>query len=301
MNQVKCIFFLIVTLCCTSFSKAQTWAPVGSKWTYTLSSATSGNVDTLLIRSIGDTLIQGKQCKILRKTTEVCDSRGIKEYMYSDSGKVYFFDGSRLKFQMLFNINAVTNDSWVWYPNVLPAKDSIIVHVDSTSTLSINSNILKVVFVKYAFSSSWQPIGSGKIIENIGDTYYMFPWVFGACDMMFGGPLRCYNDSIIGHYETGVVSDCNYTNVGINEKAKANNELKIYPNPFIQSFSLEKLNEGVSNNDFFEIVNLLGERIYYSGFCQRIMTINLGDKPSGIYFLRTSTNGNNSNFKIVKQ
>jgi hypothetical protein len=301
MNQVKSIFLLVLVLSGSQFLKAQEWAPVGAKWTYTLSFATSGDIDTLLIRSISDTIIQGKQCKILRKTTGVCDDRGIKEYMYSDSGKVYFFDDSRLRFQMLFNINAVTNDSWIWYPNDLPYQDSIVVKVDSVSTMSINSIILKVVFVKYTFSSSWQPTGNGKIIENLGDTYYMFPWVFGACDMMFGGPLRCYEDSIIGHYETGVVPTCNYKNVGINEETKTNNEFKIYPNPFINSFTLEKLNEGFSNNDYFEIVNLLGERIFYSGFSKMILTTDLYDKPDGIYFMRIHTNGSNSYYKIVKQ
>ena len=301
MNQIKRIFLLSLLFWGTLLSNAQTWAPVGSKWTYTFGFAWQGQVDTLVIRSIGDTLIQGKQCKILHKSMSVCDLRNAKEYMYSDSGKVYFYDNSRSKFQMLFNINAATTSTWVYYMQDLPIQDSMIVKIDSISSISINSIILKEIFVKYSCSQPWVINGSGKIIENMGDTHYMFPWVFGACDVTFGGPLRCYDDNLIGRYETGVVSSCDFRNVGIKEESSPITEYKIYPNPFSNSITIESMYESNFRMASIEIFNLLGKCLFYSNFYNNIYTVDLYNQPDGIYFLKIQTNGKSSYYKITKQ
>ncbi len=84
-------------------ANAQTFAPTGATWTYSQWHFMSPLIDTFKIRSVGDTIIQSKQCKILLKNEIGCDLREPKEFMYSDSGKVFFYDTSRHSFQMLYN------------------------------------------------------------------------------------------------------------------------------------------------------------------------------------------------------
>jgi len=282
--------------------QAQDWAPEGSKWTYTLSYAMSGGIDKLVIRSVGDTVIQGKSCHILHKSTIVCDELGFTEFMYSDNGKVYFYDVSRLKFQMLYNFNAIKGDSWVWYPGNMGYQDSIIVNVDSAFSKTINSRILKEIHVSYSLDQNGvEPLGTGDIIESIGDTYYMFPWVFNGCDVMFGGPLRCYDDTILGHYETGVVSSCNYSNLGINEGSGLSSLLNIYPNPFSNTVTIEPGHDVNSQIIPVEILNVLGERVFYWNLSKYNNTIDLSKLQNGIYFLKANINGDTFYYKVIRQ
>ena len=299
MKLIKTILLTALIFGCTIISSSQTWAPVGAKWSYTLRFATSGDIDTLVIRSIGDTTIQGKPCRILHKSAVTCDVRLANEYMYSDSGKVFFFDNSRSKFQMLFNINAAISTSWVIYFRDLPNNDSVVVKVDSVFTTTINGIVLKEIHVSYPnCSSPWNIEGSGRIIENIGDTYYMFPWVSGVCDDDFGGPLRCYDDPVIGHYETGMAPSCDFRNVAINEKRL--NEVKIYPNPVTRAVTIETANEPNPGKDYVEIDDLFGREIFVTSLSGTNSFVDLSQQPLGVYLLKIHFKDSVSIKKIIK-
>ncbi|MCX6306606.1 MAG: T9SS type A sorting domain-containing protein [Bacteroidetes bacterium] len=299
MNIRKVLFGIGLLISVIGQSQAQTWAPVGAKWTYTLSFAFSPDVDTLVIRSVGDTVIQGKHCRILHKSMAVCDLRGPDEYMYSDSGRVYFYDASRAEFQMLFDINAQIADSWIWHVRDVPFQDSVIVKVDSVSTIIINAIACKEIFVEYLnVTSPWSTTGSGRIIENIGDEYYLFPWVFGACDGAFGGPLRCCDDNLIGHFETGVVSDCNYRSVGMNENSKPEPGISIYPNPASNQVSVEFKEARALLFRKIEIYNLFGTKLFSGSFPSRKYTIDTKKFPAGLYILRINADGMEYNYRL---
>ncbi|MFZ4522696.1 MAG: T9SS type A sorting domain-containing protein [Bacteroidales bacterium] len=279
-------------------SHAQNWAPVGAKWTYTLTFAFSPDVDTLVVRSVGDTIIQGKQCRKLHKSMIVCDLRGADEYMYADNGRVCFYDASREEFQMLFDMNAQVGDTWSWRTGNLPFQDSVVVKVDSISTMLINSINYKELFVKYLNAASpWYTTGSGRIIENIGDDYYLFPWVFGACDGSFGGPLRCYDDNFMGHYETGVVSDCNYRSVGIHENSALKPRISIFPNPAKDEVFVELKETGESWCKT-EIFNLLGTKLASGTYPAQNYSLDIKKFPAGLYILSVNVGGMACNYKL---
>ncbi len=286
----------------TGHSHAQAWAPVGAKWTYTLTFAFSPNVDTLVVRSVGDTIIQGRHCRTLHKSMALCDLRGTNEYMYSDSGRVYYYDASRAEFQMLFDINAQIADTWLWHVRDLPFQDSVIVKVVSSSTIIINSIACKELFVTYINATSpWNTTGSGRIIENIGDDFYLFPWVYGACDGAFGGPLRCYDDATLGHYETGVVSECNYRSVGMNENSTSEPGISIYPNPAKNQVFIELNETKALLSGEIEIFNVFGTKLFSGGFPTRKYTIDIKKFPAGLYILSVNVDGMKSDHKLVIQ
>lgn len=41
--------------------------------------------------------------------------------------------------------------------------------------------------------------------------------MFPTFDMVEEGPLRCYQENILGLYSTGVSPNCEFTNIGIEE------------------------------------------------------------------------------------
>ncbi len=282
MKKIILITAIVIFFCNSLFSQ---WAPVGAKWTYTETFYMSTAIDTFTIRSIGDTAIQSHQCKILKKSAGICDCRPIREYIYEDSGKVFFYDNSRNSFQMLYNFNANIGDSTVIYPADYPSNDYIATIIDSISTININSHVLKKLFVHHSFSSYfWVPIGN-EIIENIGDTYYMFPWVYGGCDASWAGPLRCYEDIVIGAYNFGTAQSCDYTTVGINE---FDNDFKIYvfPNPASNQINIKT---NFKKRYYYNIYNLFGQ-LEQAGILQSdYTTISTSDFSNGVYNIVIST------------
>jgi hypothetical protein len=233
--SVSCFLLLIDSLLFTSNVKAQiNWAPDGAVWTYSQTHMFSLIIDTIVIRSIGDTVIQDKECKILKRSAGTCDLRPWKEYMFADSGKVFFYDVLRNDFQMLYDFNAEAGQSWpicTTYEGSSASSDTITVTIDSVKSILLNGVMLKKQFVRYSSSEwSWIVCGPGINIEGIGNTGSMFPWYYGFCDANWAGPLRCYSDDFIGLVDFGTAPSCDYVGLGINDE-EPNEYLKVFPNP----------------------------------------------------------------------
>ena len=277
----KYFLIIIINLLFSKVSFTQNeWAPIGAKWTYTQTFYMSTSIDTFTIMSVGDTIIQSHQCKILIKSDEICDCRPLREFMYSDSGKVFFYDNSRNSFQMLYNFNANIGDSIVIYPANFPTNDSIVSIVDSIKTIIINASTLKKLFVHYNFSSGfWPPVGNGVIIENIGDTYFLFPWTYGACDASWAGPLRCYEDTVIGPYNFDTAPSCDYTTVEINEFDDIF-RISVFPNPSSDKINIET---NLNKRFYYNIYNIFGQ-LQKTGILQsNLTTISTLAFSNGVY------------------
>lgn len=228
------LLFLLFIFSFTIKGHAQYWAPEGSVWTYTQTFVFSSRIDTLVIRTIGDTVIQNKDCKILKRSFGTCDLRPEKEYMYADSGKVFFYEALRDDFQMLYDFNAEAGHSYKIYLKFSEnstSSDSITVTIDSVRSILINGMTLTKQFVSYS-SSNWFWVISpqGVITESIGDTCSMFPWFYGGCDANWAGPLRCYYDNTLGLVDFETAPSCDYVTLGI-EEFGATGYFKVYPNP----------------------------------------------------------------------
>jgi len=76
---------------------------------------------------------------------------------------------------------------------------------------------------------------TSTIVEKIGDLHYMFNWSHLStiiCDDNYTSGLRCYQDTALGLYSTGIVDSCDYVFewVGILE-AEMQSSIKVFPNP----------------------------------------------------------------------
>jgi hypothetical protein len=292
MKKHLSLLAMIIIFAMLKCNAQNEWAPAGAKWTYTETYFFSPRIDTLTIRSVGDTLIQGHNCKILKKSSFICDLRSLKEYMYSDNGKVFFYDHSRASFQMLYNFNAAVGDSIVGYPGEFPENDSITTIIDSISTITINSIDLKKLFVHYSSSAIfWTPASSSVIIEYIGDTYLMFPWTYGACDASWGGPLRCYEDPLTGFHNFETAPSCDYITTGIDETGNLFD--KVYPNPARDYVVFERngLQAKRQKQSFIQIVTVFGQVVETLEILEdKTVWVTEGVKP-GVYFYKTDESG----------
>lgn len=218
----------------------QDFAPIGAKWHYTEQFAFSGDISYLWIESVGDTIINDKDCKILENNGGlVCAFHNIMDFVYYEDSIAYFYVPEIDTFQILYNLRAQKDSSWiVVFGMDLESKlDTIQVVVDSVSFITINSKKLKKLHVSYkSMNVGWENLGyGGEIIETIGDIYYLFNLYSLSgivCDGNYSGGLRCYEDSELGFFSTDIAESCTYTYdwVGIKNN-QSDLDIDVYPNP----------------------------------------------------------------------
>jgi hypothetical protein len=281
-------------------SYSQTWAPVGATWTYTVTFASSYAVDYGILTSVKDTVIDSQNCKEIQYQ-QGGDCNYASSFMYGDSDRVYFYDPPSDKFNLLYDFNKHTGETWyIKASGWSGGKDSLLVHVDSTATVVINGNTLKVLYTRIDNSAAgnWEGI-NGKITEKLGHEKFMFPLISGLCDEDFNSGLRCYQDSTIGFYQTGISPTCDYTTVGINEHSSSD-EIYVSPNPASSEIQIISEQSTVISIDIF---NTLGEKIYTSPFTnsRSPITINIAALPSGMYFAEIKSAKGITVKKFVKE
>ncbi len=84
---------------------------------------------------------------------------------------------------------------------------------------------------------------------------------------------------------------------GINNMVNSNSQLLIYPNPAIESFTIEF--STLQGEAGIEIENTLGQIVYSTKTNQLKITIDVSDLQSGIYFVRATTSKENSINKLI--
>ena len=113
---MKTLLIFTWMLSVSLMSTCQTWAPLGAKWYYSHSFGLPPELT--VVESTGDTVIDGKQCRILKSymISRVEISYGIFRYdtlncpihySYYDSGKVYLYDSTVNDFRVLYNFIAL--------------------------------------------------------------------------------------------------------------------------------------------------------------------------------------------------
>jgi len=291
---MRCYSIIIILFCFYGDIYCQSFAPIGATWYYSEGFAFSGDIGYSKIESIGDTIINSKSCKILKKSNiEGCSNRPQIEFFHeNDSGEVFFYESDLNIFQKLYDFNAAVGDSWyikLKYNDGLELKivDSVKYYVESISYLNINGNNLKVFHIKVEPYQNYYEVyhSKSKIIENIGDVDYMFPWNLWFCDDNIISGLRCYEDNIIGFYSTGIVNSCNYTYhwTGLEKGTYEKSDLLIYPNPaenFINIYI-----KGISEFHF-EIFDQSGRIIQSDVSFDSAIQSNISCLKPGFYFVR---------------
>lgn len=282
----------------------QDFAPIGAKWYYSecFFDWRPIDIDYLSITAVKDTLIQNVMCRKLSKRHKPsCSNRPIDEYVFSRNDSVFFYDQAFDEFQLLYDFNAVKYDLWIIkVKNGNQQTDTVLVSVDSISTIRLNETDLKKLYVTYSKNKDFY-LRHSIIIEKLGEMGYMFgsPWTTSqTCDGNSSQGLRCYQDNEFGVYSTGIASSCDYIHVwtDISTKESVSN-IKIYPNP------TQGIIDIISSNNYNSIIiitDILGKPIFQKKI--NIPTqLDLSLYPKGLYFLTIQQNYNTIfNTKIIK-
>ncbi|HRD08004.1 MAG TPA: T9SS type A sorting domain-containing protein [Saprospiraceae bacterium] len=264
------------------------FAPVGSHWYYTnIPSFFSSDQDYVEIISIGDTVVQGKNCRHLQKTYRGFQEKD--EFVYT-SGDTVFRLAANDTFYVLYNFAAKPGESWRTRASILEdgsEEMELRITVDSVSEEIINGYTLKVLYTSsdnsaISFGGYWGPIGRGRIIERLGGTWYMFPFNYGFLDGQIRIGLRCYSDDTLGFYDAHISQSCDEI-ITSTENSYLTSP-KIYPNPFADELTVDLSNGEVAN---ITLSNIHGQLVLQQAF-SNTATINTDHLPAGMYFYEIS-------------
>jgi hypothetical protein len=292
--------YILLALClsCGLTGSAQTvWCPTGALWHYDY--VNLGITGHIQIEYIGDSLIAGKNCKVLEKSyhlyyysTETIDEWVFDTaYTYASNDTVFHLrkDG---QFYVLYDFSAAASDNWqVDQDSTLCINNTATVTVDSVGTMNINTFTLPWVWVTED-PTSYRSM-NGRIIERIGcHDAYMFPDVNCIGDGHEGGMFRCYYDDVFGLYKRPGSEDCDFIiNLGLDH---INVELlQIFPNPVSASLNILLRVEGE-----VKILDNKGGVVYSEMFRETgDQQIDVSGFAIGGYILQFETSGG----RVVKK
>jgi hypothetical protein len=285
----KILLALTTVLILSQSGWSQVFAPVGAKW-YLSQVNWFGPppiVDTAYVsESLMDTIIDGINCRKVHIICMCCGSPDI--YVYDSNDTVYWYNFDLSRFTVLFNFNLNGGDSMYVVTNGFSGIDSILVHIDSTDYITINSQLRKI---QYGGGQSMYFWFGGPFVQGVGSLQSIIPQ-YGTCDPL-SGPLRCYEDTMLGLYNTGYRASCDslyviFTSVNDIEVEKA--DINISPNPFYDAalFTIQSKN---FDTGVLEVMNISGEAVTapIHFFGNKIKFERRG-LPNGVYFYRITFN-----------
>ena len=214
--MIKFILYILFTFS-TTICSAQYFAPTGATWYYGQGLYWGFPLTESFMRFevTGDTVINGVSCQVINKEDMWwCSGRPTQEYTYYSNDTVYFYDTTFAMFQVLYDFNSTPGQYWEIIVPDNSDLDTVRITVDSTDLITINSQSLKRMYVKYELFGEFQSYYYfSEIIERLGDMNYMFNFFAYesiACDANWPTGLRCYEDTILGYHDTGIAESCTY-------------------------------------------------------------------------------------------
>ncbi|MDD4993427.1 MAG: T9SS type A sorting domain-containing protein [Paludibacter sp.] len=250
--------------------------------------------DYYYLKSTGDTIVGGKNCHVINQFRggPACYSYQFPVFMYQSNDTLYFYNSVSKKFSILNVYAANRGDSWITaYP-----QGDVVVTVDSVGSVPAFGETLKLQYVTYTYNQTFKY--NSKIIENIGDFYYLFASniiYLGLCDEMADYPgLRCYIHPDYGTYKTGTVA-CDYVSEVANLDFKS---IKVYLSSTGNLIIDSELQGGSYT---FELFDVRGSRLLSVPMSTAKSAIAFGDYSKGLYLYRLLDNGKMlKSGKIVK-
>jgi hypothetical protein len=287
-NPMKLFLLSFLLIFSSSLSMAQVWAPPGATWHYDWAQMWfSGYVE---IQYTGDSVIEGKSCKILKKERHSYDwvnhiyetSLLGYEYTYMENNVVYYYRFG--KFFKLYDFNASPTSSWevAGWDQSSPCDSNGSIVTVNTGMTNINNYSFKYLAVSPGLNSDWG-FSSDTIIERIGSLGYMFPEPGCVVDLSEGGQLRCYYDDSFGLFERGSSPSCDYI-TGVDKINMAGNLIKIYPVPANSVITLE-IDKRKKGKTKIEIFDIFGNRMKKIETDERKLIIDIEALKSGIYII----------------
>ncbi len=269
------------------------WFPKDAEWIYILPSPSGPEVQPMEFKVVSDTLIQGRQCVA---TTFQFDpfslANNIRTICFCEANdSVFFYNPKAKEFQLLYNFNLQKGDEYVIYPSPEQKDDSLVVYVDSVTSVTVDGASLRVQYVHTRSISHadrtnhWQIGWNDKavIYETIGSLVYFMPQETGWNDMFFDHLCQYSGDGI--NFKKNSDESCETD--GIIEPEKGTGaQLLVYPNPASEYIDVT-LSERSAKEGEWLVCNALGEVVFRTAASgEKITRIPLHNLSKGFYFIQ---------------
>ncbi len=305
----KYLLFLFSLVFCFNIS-AQEFAPFGAEWHYTV--INKQDITYHQAKSVDSIDISGKKCRII-DIDESCffDNEGIV-YSTADGDSVFWYEPHSETFQLIYAFNASPGDSWkiaIEDFESLSETDSIVVFVESVGSQEINGITLPTLHLQISYKqySSYFRNQKDTITKHIGGTRALIPYLKQGhgviCHLPSPNGLRCYEDSYLGFYETGIADSCTHEKTGtfVNELKNEETGIKLFPNPVTQTLNISLQNGTLRSLVFYD---LSGREVFSKTVSDKNQfehQINLSGLPAGAYMVKIDTQNKSVVKKLIKQ
>jgi len=310
----KIYSFLLVLLTCSMY--AQIWCTPNSIWYFDTSSP-AFNTTYTQHTYLYDTLVGStpfNKIKSQRVGEGVSGYINQSGFFYTSVlGNVVFFNSSNPSIP-----NAVdtliyfgpVGSKWRCQPNGNSCQYSYIEITEAGNSIvqGQNLNWRKINYKNYYYFGTinqYSVTGTDTIFERIGYKHLAFQFLGHCGDMtdLSTSSFRCFFDNQLSIHATTVA--CDYT-TGTNEINLESGNVIIYPNPGSDLLHISFSEKFTDNNSSYretielKIVNTLGEIVLSDSVLEnkKIISINIGDLPPGVYFIRIN---NKLLRKMIKQ
>lgn len=286
----RLVFFLLFAISATA-TNAQVFGTPGSTWWIQGFMVASGKVQKIWYKN--DTLIQGKTYKNFKgicmeefgyNEPTACGLNIPPVYVSNDTVAI----GPPNNLQIQYTFNANIGDSW----------GNVIV-VAKFDTL-INGQTLRAMRLRkaqhYTATLVIEKIGGGNFLPYMWDVIDSATINGPGIDNIYVNNLVCFQSDELGFLHTGwyqTLADCDYL---LSVPETPANLLSLYPNPTSSIISLS----GLKNRPYiYSLYNSAGQLVKQANNTSN--TIDITDKPAGLYFVKISLpNGYSQAFKVVK-
>jgi hypothetical protein len=297
---MKNIFLFLASLFSLA-TFAQEFAPLGAVWHYQYSPGSCLCDGYVRIESVGDTIIENKNCKVLNKTLYTYDflldandtiSYG-REFIYYENDTVFNYRNSN--FYVLYDFTAQPNDTWLVAGTDICDSAQGLVIVDSIGQAVINGLTLKWKDLSSFNNSAWR-LGD-RIFEKIGSLGYMFPEPVCIADADYGGALACYAEPG-WEYHTEVSDSCNQVTIAGIDVEEELMRFSVFPNPASDYLRIKS-----RTGEIFSVLlfNNIGLKIAEYKNAQNDLLIDISNLQGGLHSILLISNKHNNSFKIIKQ
>lgn len=191
---------LALTLCLLPLlAMAQSWAPIGAKWTYKQGSCCGPDTNLAVIEVMGDTLLAGRTYSRLEVVTGWFNCHPFLPYFASNADSVWYWDPQQEQEHLLFRWNALPGDTWSTPAMALEEQfDTLDWTVIDTAHLVIDGLSLRQLWMNVESRQGFvNGENQGLVTERSGGARAPFTWAIGPCDAETFNQLRCYEDAEI--------------------------------------------------------------------------------------------------------
>lgn len=269
-------FLLLGFAAITIAGHAQSWCLPGATWTYNAGMALAG---FHRLTYTHDTIIGGFNAQIIDQYSAIQYPQPPPGPTFSGPPYISYTPVAlitRSDSEIVFILSGTVWDTLYWF-GADPGEHWFPAHVNDTTCAPITVVDTGTTVIDGVPLRRVETMDGYTIIERIGCTWDMFMY---CPNWILDGPtgMRCYRDDEIFYQITP--GACEML-VGVDE-ASATSNLRIYPNPGTDQFSLS-LPPGAHTIALFDV---MGRVVHQQLIHDKQATINTVHLPSGIYLVK---------------